>query len=300
MGPQGTQGLQGETGTCPASCDSVQGPPGQQGLPGPAGARGLPGVLGAVGPKGFKGDKGDMGKAGNHGLNGLKGDRGEQGLCNCTDGEDGTDGRPGERGPKGDKGDIGVQGIQGPMGLKGNQGVIGLMGPRGPCSPAIQSAFSACLNQSFPTENMPVIFPHILYNKQGHFNTLKGIYTAPVNGTYIFTFNLAVSNKVLKVGLFHNFYPIIKTTEGNSQATTSQTVVLHLNMFDEVWLQVKNSVTNGMFTDNESTSTFSGYLLHPDSCELPVGRHFLPQRHHQKGDFSWEGPPPAATTQPPL
>ncbi|XP_042284281.1 inner ear-specific collagen-like [Thunnus maccoyii] len=299
IGPQGPHGPQGETGTCPASCESVQGPPGQQGLPGPAGARGLPGVFGSVGPKGFKGDKGDLGMAGTPGMNGQKGDRGEQGLCNCRDGEDGTDGRPGERGPKGDKGDIGAQGIQGPIGLKGNQGIIGLMGPPGPCSSAIQSAFSVSLNESFPAPDWPVPFPNILTNQQGHFNPSMGIYTAPVNGTYIFSLHLAVSNRMLKVGLFHNFYPVIKTTEGTNQVTTSQTVVLHLSMGDQVWLQVKDSMTNGMFTDNESSSTFSGYLLHPDSCEFPVGRQFLPPMDYEKGDFSWDGPPPATTTQSP-
>ncbi|XP_053186861.1 complement C1q and tumor necrosis factor-related protein 9-like [Scomber japonicus] len=299
IGLQGIQGPQGESGTCPASCESVQGPTGPQGLPGPAGSRGLPGVRGLGGPKGFKGDKGDLGMAGTPGMDGQKGDRGEQGLCNCTDGMDGTDGRPGEKGPKGDKGDMGTEGVQGPIGLKGNQGFIGPMGPPGPCSPVIHSAFSASLNQSFPAPNWPIPFPHVITNQMGHFNPAMGIYTAPVNGTYVFTSHLALSDKMLKVGLFHNFYPVIKTTAVNSQATTSQTVVLHLSMLDQVWLQVKNSTTNGIHSDTESSSTFSGYLLYPDSCEYPVGRHHQHLQNYQRGDFGWNGPPPKTTTQPP-
>lgn len=299
IGPQGVQGPQGETGSCPASCESVQGPPGPQGLTGPAGSRGLPGVRGLMGPEGVKGDKGDLGMAGTPGMNGQKGDRGEQGLCNCKDGMDGTAGRHGENGPKGDKGNMGTQGMQGPTGLKGDQGFMGPMGPPGPCTPAIQSAFSAALNLSFPTPDWPISFPNIISNQMGHFNPVLGIYTAPVNGTYVFTFHLALSDKMLKVGLFHNFYPVIKTTAVSSQATTSQMVVLHLSMFDRVWLQVKNSTSNGMHTDNESSSTFSGYLLHPDSCEFPVGRHHIQPRNYQRGDFGWNGPPPKATTQPP-
>uniref|UniRef100_A0A8C4HHZ5 C1q domain-containing protein n=1 Tax=Dicentrarchus labrax TaxID=13489 RepID=A0A8C4HHZ5_DICLA len=232
----------------------VQGPPGLQGTPGPAGARGLPGVEGPMGPKGLKGDKGDLGRTGDPGLNGQKGDQGEQGVCECTDGADGNDGRPGENGAKGDKGDTGPMGIQGPMGLKGNMGNMGLTGQPGPCTSAIQSAFSACINQSFPMENLPVPFQHIFTNKQGHFNPSSGIYTAPVNGTYVFSFHLAVADKTLKVGLFHNFYPVVKSTETTDHSTTSQTVVLHLKMGDRVWLQVKDGTTNGMYTDRESST----------------------------------------------
>ena len=299
LGPPGEHGPRGEPGTCPASCESVQGPPGLQGPPGPAGARGLPGVEGAVGPKGLKGDKGDMGRPGDLGMMGQKGDQGEQGVCECTDGANGTDGRQGERGAKGDKGDTGAQGVQGQVGPKGNQGIIGLSGPPGPCSPAIQSAFSACVNESFPIQDWPIAFPHVLTNQQGHFNPVIGIYTAPVNGTYIFSFHLAVARRTLKIGLFRNLYPVVRTTEGTDQATASQTIVLHLTAGDQVWLQVKNAITNGIYTDNESSSTFSGYLLYPDSCEIPLGRHHdWTLRMYQKGDFSWDGPSGTTTTLP--
>ncbi|KAI3374549.1 hypothetical protein L3Q82_021117 [Scortum barcoo] len=299
-GPPGSQGPQGETGICPASCDSVQGLPGIQGTPGPAGARGLPGVQGPMGPKGLKGDKGDLGRPGDPGVNGQKGDQGEKGKCECTDGADGADGRPGEMGAKGEKGDTGAKGVQGLMGLKGNAGVIGLTGPPGPCSPTIQSAFSACINQSFPMPNYPVSFPLVHTNPQGHFNPLMGMaYTAPVvNGTYVFSFHVAVAVKVLKVGLFVNFYPIFKATEATDQATTSQTAVLHLSMGDRVWLQVKDTKTNGMYTDSESSSTFSGYLLYPDSCDAPVGRHHLLQPPLME-EFSWDGPKGSTTTAQP-
>ena len=299
MGPQGQQGLQGETGTCPASCESIPGAPGTQGPPGPVGARGLPGVQGPVGLKGFRGDKGDLGTPGEPGLNGQKGDQGEQGVCECTDGADGTDGRAGEKGEKGDKGDTGTQGIQGPLGLKGNHGDMGLMGPPGPCTPTIQSAFSACLNQSFPAPNWPVSFSHILTNQQGHFDPKMSIYTAPVNGTYVFSFHLATADKPLKVGLFRNFYPVVRVTEASSLATTSQTVVLHLSMGERVWLQVKDATTNGMFVDSEISSTFSGYLLHPDSCDVPFGRHhhFL-LRAYPQGGFGWDGPQVNTTSSP--
>uniref|UniRef100_A0A8C2WWN5 C1q domain-containing protein n=1 Tax=Cyclopterus lumpus TaxID=8103 RepID=A0A8C2WWN5_CYCLU len=227
-----------------------------------SGTRGLPGVLGPMGPKGIMGNKGDMGMLGDPGMTGQKGDQGEQGMCECTDGADGADGKQGEKGAAGDKGHTGVQG---PIGLKGQEGSMGLMGVPGPCSPAIKSAFSASMNQSFPAPNWPVPFPRVILNMPAHFNPLMGMYTAPINGTYVFTFNLAVRRKPLKVGLFRNFFSVIKVTEGTDQSTTSQTVVLHLTMGEMVWLQVKDDTTNGIFTSDESSSTFSGYLMYPDS-----------------------------------
>ncbi|XP_073346770.1 uncharacterized protein [Pagrus major] len=289
-GPAGTQGPQGETGTCPASCESVQGPPGVQGTPGPAGARGLPGVMGTMGTKGVKGDLGDMGSPGDPGMSGQKGDKGEEGVCECTDGTDGMDGQKGEMGAMGEKGDAGAKGEQGSMGPKGDMGEMGMMGQPGPCSPVIQSSFSAVINESFPEPNRPVAFSRVLNNRQGNFNPVRGIYTAPVNGTYVFTFNLAVADKILKVGLFLNRRPIVKVTESISHSTTSQTIVLHLKMGDRVWLQVKDSLTNGMYTGRESTSSFSGYLLQPDSCDmLPGIRNGFMSEPDYTGDYgTWD------------
>lgn len=243
-----------------------------------------------MGPKGVMGAKGDQGRPGTPGLSGQKGRRGERGVCECTDGASGQDGTPGEKGAKGDGGEPGTQGVQGSTGMKGDKGDEGLLGPGGPCSLAIQSAFSACSSQSYPALNLPVPFPRVLTNQQRHFNPLQGIYTAPVNGTYVFSFHLAVSGRALKVGLFCNFYPIVRATEGADQSTCSHAITLHLSVGDRVWLQVKDALTNGIYTDRESSSTFSGYLLYPDSCEIPAGRNLSPFMTAQQENYSWEGP----------
>lgn len=250
---------------------NVLGPPGPQGVSGLA-ARGLPGVQGLIGSKGLKGERGDVGRPGIPGLNGQKGGQGEQGECECTDGEDGTDGTAGEKGDKGEHGNAGEQGPDGSRGVKGTKGDPGVSGLPGPCSMAFQSAFSACINQSFPAQNLPVPFPRVLTNRQGHFDSVAGIYTAPVKGTYVFSFHLAVAGRALKVGLFYNFYPCVRVTEGADKSTISHSITLHLTQGDQVWLQVKDATTNGMYTDSESSSTFSGYLLRPDSCGPPGGR----------------------------
>lgn len=298
IGPAGPLGPQGEAGGCPASCLGAPGPPGPQGVSGLPGARGLPGVQGPLGSEGVKGERGDEGKAGVPGLKGRRGGRGEQGECGSRDGEDGEDGAEGRKGDQGEPGHPGDQGPDGSRGGPGGPGQPGVGGLPGPCSTVFQSAFSARINQSFPAPNLPVPFPGVLTNRQGHFDRVTGVYTAPVNGSYLFRFHLAVAGRVLKVGLFRNFYPQVRVTEGAERSSASHSVALHLSQGDRVWLQVKDATTNGMHTDGERSSTFSGFLLHPDSCLPPRGKSFVPTLNQLQQEYSWEGPNGAAASSP--
>ncbi|TST47758.1 Otolin-1 [Bagarius yarrelli] len=283
-GRPGDQGPPGPPGDCSLTCGSINGPPGEVGLPGPVGPRGIPGNTGEPGSRGEKGDQGEIGRPGIPGLNGLKGNQGEQGVCNCTGGTKGADGLTGPSGPKGEKGDVGSQGLDGVRGPKGEKGELGVTGPTGPCSPAIQSGFSARQSISNPNPDSPVPFRIIMYNIQNHYDPITGVYKAPVNGTYSFSYNLCVLNKVLKVGLFHNFAPVVKSTGLMNPSTVSQEVLLHLNIGDEVWLQVKDLSSNSMCTGSETSSTFTGFLLYPDNCDAPVSRD-IPEP--VKGTYSW-------------
>lgn len=285
-GPVGQQGPKGEDGQCPETCEPVPGPAGEAGLPGPAGARGLPGLNGEPGPRGQKGDPGVIGAPGVSGVPGQKGDQGPEGMCNCHDGAPGTQGPQGTKGDKGDTGTSGAQGSSGATGPKGNQGEMGMPGMPGPCSPAVQSAFSAALTASYPAPNRPVAFKRVIYNQNQNYNPENGVYTAPVNGTYVFSYNLQVSVRTLKVGLFHNFEPVIKTTTPIEMNTASQQVVLGLSQGDWVWVQVRDTTTNGMFTGTEASSTFSGFLLHPDNCDVMASRDFIVDQQ-VSGDFKW-------------
>lgn len=272
---------------CPDTCESSEGPPGPPGLPGPAGPRGLSGAAGPQGPKGLKGDMGVLGPGGSPGPEGRKGEPGPQGECNCTDGESGMPGEKGSKGDKGEQGPGGTTGETGPQGNKGDMGKAGMMGPPGPCMPSIQSAFAAELASSYPPPNAPVVFANILYNVQRSYDPSTGIYTAPINGTYVFSYHLTVHERVLKVGLFHNFRPVVKTTDPKVLGTTSHSVVLHLARWDRVWIQVKDSVTNGMYAGSESSSTFSGFLLHPDTCDVPLLRAPLHPLIPPEDGYSW-------------
>lgn len=280
----GDPGPKGADGQCPVSCLSHPGPPGEPGLPGPVGLPGLLGQAGAPGAKGLKGDPGTDGTPGIPGLLGSKGDPGKEGNCSSKDGQKGDMGPVGSKGTKGEPGQRGSEGVAGQKGPKGVPGEMGMMGMPGPCSPAIQSAFSAALRSSFPAANQPIVFGRIIYNLQQHYDPGTGVYTAPVNGTYAFSFHLTASTRTLKVGLFWNFQPVVKNTQVSELGSTSQHVVLNLSAGDQVWLQVKDSITNGMFTSAEVSSTFSGFLLQPDSCDIIMGRELPPPI---RGVYTW-------------
>lgn len=301
-GPPGDQGPKGDDGVCPGTCEASQGPPGPPGPPGTVGLRGLPGVEGVKGVKGAKGDSGIMGIPGTDGVPGLKGDQGPKGDCNCTDGKNGVNGSKGDKGDQGPRGDQGLVGQMGPKGDKGDLGVMGMTGPPGPCMPMIQSAFAAGLTSSYPAPDYPIAFSKVFYNVQSSYIPSMGIYVAPINGTYVFSFHITVNDRVLKVGLFYNYMPVLKVTDTRSMGTASQTVVLHLNEGDGVWLQVKDTTSNGAYASEEASSIFSGYLLYPDSCDGLLnmgplnGRDFgslgstPPQSFNIPGKYSWSEP----------
>ncbi|XP_043118047.1 complement C1q and tumor necrosis factor-related protein 9A-like [Puntigrus tetrazona] len=282
-GNQGQQGLPGETGQCPVICYSIKGSQGELGHPGMAGGRGVTGLRGSHGSKGQKGDLGDDGPQGAPGLNGQKGDQGERGECHCSDGRDGANGIIGISGLKGSNGETGHQGAIGLNGEKGQKGDLGVMGAPGPCSSAIQSIFLAALSSKYPQPDLPVPFTDVFSNRGFNFDSIRGVYRAPLSGTYVISYNLVGFNKLLKVGLFHNFRPVIKNT-GPVVLAISQQVVLHLIMGDEVWLQVKDVDSNGMYFNSESSSTFSGFLLYPDSCDMPTSGDF---QYPISGTYSW-------------
>ncbi|XP_051990971.1 complement C1q and tumor necrosis factor-related protein 9-like [Xyrauchen texanus] len=283
-GNPGQQGPPGEPGGCPVTCFSIQGSPGEVGPPGITGGRGLPGLEGTPGPKGQKGELGNNGPPGAPGLDGQKGNQGETGECHCKDGLEGANGIIGLPGPKGSNGYTGHEGAAGLNGVKGQKGDIGEIGLPGPCSPAIQSTFLAALSSSYPLPDFPVPFINVIYNRGFSFNHFRGVYRAPVNGTYVISYHLAVSSKLLRVGLFHNFTPIVKSSGVTNLGTVSQQVVLHLVMGDEVWLQVKDVNSNGLYTNAECSSTFTGFLLYPDSCDMPMSRD-LPEP--TSGTYNW-------------
>lgn len=203
-GPKGEQGMRGckgdigPTGPCggptgargPKGCPGHKGDKGDQGPIGMQGPRGCFGPHGPEGPTGYTGPtgpKGCFGPRGYTGPQGCDGERGMQGPKGCK----GNSGPTGCRGPTGPAGECGPEGCDGPTGCRGPtgpRGCDGSQGPTGPCGGIVSNVFNYVLTNDL------VLCPGGLYaninfgtDVISNNNYHRGIFTAPVNGTYTFT-----------------------------------------------------------------------------------------------------------------
>ena len=62
----------------------------------------------------------------------------------------------------------------------------------------------------------------------------------------------------------------------------ANSVILHLDVGDEVYVQLDGGKVHGGNTNKYST--FSGFLLYPDSCDPPLFRDFTPPI---EGTYLW-------------
>ncbi|XP_067670227.1 uncharacterized protein [Haliotis asinina] len=115
------------------------------------------------------------------------------------------------------------------------------------------------------TTYTPVTFSKILYNSGDGYNLTTGTFTAPVSGTYMFW--TQVENG--QPNTYTNIW-IMKTGRGDilssgwvltdssiSEAVATSQTVLHLNMSEEVWVEL----TVEHILDDNDASFFGGALL---------------------------------------
>uniref|UniRef100_A0A8B9TB37 C1q domain-containing protein n=1 Tax=Anas platyrhynchos TaxID=8839 RepID=A0A8B9TB37_ANAPL len=240
-----------------------QGPQGLKGLPGENGLPGPKGDMGPAGPAGFPGAKGERGLPG---LDGKPGYPGEPGLA-------GPKGHPGLPGPKGDTGHAGlpVKGLPGPIGppgmpgapgAKGEPGAPGLPGPAGIATKV--SAFSVILSKAYPGATVPIKFDKILYNRQQHYDPRTGIFTCRTPGLYYFSYHVHAKGTNVWVALYKNGSPIMYTYDEYQKGYLDQasgSAVIDLMENDQVWLQLPNSESNGLYSSDYVHSSFSGFLF---------------------------------------
>ncbi|XP_011721490.1 adiponectin isoform X2 [Macaca nemestrina] len=199
---------------------------------------------------------------GHPGHNGVPGRDGRDG----TPGEKGEKGDPGLIGPKGDTGETGVTGAEGPRGFPGIQG---RKGEPGEGAYVYRSAFSVGLETYVTVPNMPIRFTKIFYNQQNHYDGSTGKFYCNIPGLYYFAYHITVYMKDVKVSLFKKDKAMLFTYDQyqeNNVDQASGSVLLHLEVGDQVWLQVYGEgERNGLYADNDNDSTFTGFLLYHDT-----------------------------------
>lgn len=281
-GPKGQKGDPGISG--PKGDLGERGWPGLNGSSGAPGRDGPPGLAGAKGQKGEQGLLGEStpGEKGEMGERGLPGEMGRPGV-NGTDGAKGERGVPGPPGGKGDTGARGPPGGLGPRGIAGQRGERGPKGVRGPRGPKgspgesaeqVRSSFSVGLfpSRSFPPPNLPVKFDKVFYNGEGHWDPALNKFNVTHSGVYLFTYHITVRNRPVRAALLVNGVRRLRTRDslyGQDIDQASNLVLLHLQQGDQVWLETLRD-WNGVYSSSEDDSTFSGFLLYPDSENKPT------------------------------
>ncbi|KAI1882753.1 hypothetical protein AGOR_G00238180 [Albula goreensis] len=119
------------------------------------------------------------------------------------------------------------------------------------------------------TTNKPIRFNKLFFNEQRHYDDTSGKFRCSIPGVYFFTYHLTVYPKDARVGLYKNDKAVMLTYDQfqeNNVDQASGSIVLRLEAGDEVWLQVYGDEKHGgIYADNTNDSTFSGFLLYPNT-----------------------------------
>ncbi|XP_035595533.1 complement C1q-like protein 4 [Oncorhynchus keta] len=170
----------------------------------------------------------------------------------------------------------GVPGIPGPPGARGPPGESGKPGPQGPLGPGPNGyfpsyspkiAFYAGLRKQH--EGSEVLkFDDVVTNVGNYYEPSTGKFTCPLPGIYFFTYHV-----LMRGGDGTSMWADLKKN-GQVRASAiaqdadqnydyaSNSVILHLDVGDEVCVQLDGGKVHGGNTNKYST--FSGFLIYPD------------------------------------
>lgn len=112
-----------------------------------------------------------------------------------------------------------------------------------------------------------LVFPHVIYNEGGGYNSNTGVFTALSAGTYVFYISVqSARQKYIYLDIMLNGSTKVRamayydsgSTIGIHQTGTNL-VVLPLQKADRVW--VRRILGTGYWSDNGHITTFSGFGL---------------------------------------
>ncbi|KAL2078315.1 hypothetical protein ACEWY4_026000 [Coilia grayii] len=191
----------------------------------------------------------------------------------------GKPGRPGKPGPPGPPGEPGPPGPMGPPGQRGDSGsggdrtgILTLGGRTGGIGAATYStvprvAFYAGLRN--PQEGYDILkFDDIVTNLGGNYDGASGKFVCKIPGTYFFTYNVLMrggDGTSMWADLLKNVQvraSAIAQDQDQSYDYASNSVVLHLDAGDEVYIKLDGGKAHG--GNSNKYSTFSGFILFAD------------------------------------
>ncbi|XP_062575102.1 uncharacterized protein LOC134237035 [Saccostrea cucullata] len=134
------------------------------------------------------------------------------------------------------------------------------------CGASTKVAFTAGITSSDSSwSGSTLVFPKIIFNTGGGYNPTTGMFTAPVEGHYVFFVSVqSHDTKEIRVDIVLNGESQVRTlaydyADKDYYETGVNLVVLMLNQGDKVW--VKRSQGTGYYSSSVPVTTFSGFLL---------------------------------------
>uniref|UniRef100_UPI00358F77FD complement C1q-like protein 3 n=1 Tax=Myxine glutinosa TaxID=7769 RepID=UPI00358F77FD len=189
--------------------------------------------------------------------------------------------RLGRLGPRGPVGEPGPPGPQGPAGEKGEPGFPGPPGHSGGLVTDVSTsavgvstykvppkvAFYAGLHN--PHEGNEVLkFDDVVTNLGNHYNPNSGKFSSPISGIYFFTYHVLMrggDGTSMWADLWKNGQvraSAIAQDADQNYDYASNSVVLHLDAGDEVYVKLDGGKVHGGRTNKYST--FSGFMVYAD------------------------------------
>ncbi|XP_030631350.1 complement C1q-like protein 3b [Chanos chanos] len=191
------------------------------------------------------------------------------------------------RGPKGEPGRtgrIGPRGLPGPPGPPGPPGAIGEPGPPGlPGPPGANGATSAISAATYSTvpriafyaglkkqhEGYEVLkFDDVVTNLGNHYDPTTGKFTCSIPGIYYFVYHVLMrggDGTSMWADLRKNNQvraSAIAQDADQNYDYASNTVILHLEPGDEIYIKLDGGKAHG--GNNNKYSTFSGFMIYAD------------------------------------
>lgn len=139
--------------------------------------------------------------------------------------------------------------------------------------------FSVKKDAEFSIMNIPIPYEVEVVNTGSAMDTSTGIFTAPRNGTYFFSFNgLAIfpsAASKLGASLYFNGTPIGMSFVRDGSPSEDRIVpvtlqsTLKLKAGDKIWVQITYlSKGVALFDDSDNQTHFTGFLLQEDLSSL--------------------------------
>uniref|UniRef100_K1PU36 Complement C1q-like protein 4 n=1 Tax=Magallana gigas TaxID=29159 RepID=K1PU36_MAGGI len=128
-------------------------------------------------------------------------------------------------------------------------------------------AFYAYMSQDFPNPGAShtLVFDTVVTNVGSGYHSTTGVFLAPETGVYVFSWSMRLANgEYHQAELVHNYQVmgVAYLYAPTGDHTVSETIVIHVNQGDDVYLRTQGGPNNGdIESGTGGRSIFSGWKL---------------------------------------